>query len=424
MDDGVLARVDAIEILRRWMDTGDFPDRMMVGVPPFRRGFVMDLVYTTLRNVRALDYVLEPLVQREPADHAMPALLVGACQLLKMPDVADHAAIHATVEALKHLDGTHASGFVNAVLRNIQRKLDSIRMELARAPLAVRESHPDEQVERWERRFGTERAAAICAWDNEPASVTVVTVPRGPAVAALLESFASAGVKAEPHAGAPDRAVVLPHGSHVEDLPGFKEGAFSIQDPATLEAVLLLDVRPGMRVLDACAAPGGKSVQIGLRLDGRGTLISMDCWRDRMPSLEENLRRFKLGGVARAELGDARRIPLAEIGGQAFDRILLDVPCSNTGVQRRRADARWRFSAERLTQLVDTQSQILENCAAMLAPGGRLVYSTCSLEPEENEQVVEGFLRRHAGFALAEHVGLVPPDRSMDGAFAAAIVRD
>ena len=143
-----------------------------------------------------------------------------------------------------------------------------------------------------------------------------------------------------------------------------------------------------------------------------------------MPSLEENLRRFKLGGVARAELGDARRIPLSEIGGQAFDRILLDVPCSNTGVQRRRADARWRFSAERLTQLVDTQSQILENCAAMLAPGGRLVYSTCSLEPEENEQVVEGFLRRHAGFALAEHVGLVPPDRSMDGAFAAAIVRD
>lgn len=424
MDDGVLARVDAIEILRRWMDTGDFPDRMMVGVPPFRRGFVMDLVYTTLRNVRALDYVLEPLVQREPADHAMPALLVGACQLLKMPDVADHAAIHATVEALKHLDGTHASGFVNAVLRNIQRKLDSIRMELARAPLAVRESHPDEQVERWERRFGPERAAAICAWDNEPASVTVVTVPRGPAVAALLESFVSAGVKAEPHAGAPDRAVVLPHGSHVEDLPGFKEGAFSIQDPATLEAVLLLDVRPGMRVLDACAAPGGKSVQIGLRLDGRGTLVSMDCWRDRMPSLEENLRRFKLGGVARAELGDARRIPLSEIGGQAFDRILLDVPCSNTGVQRRRADARWRFSAERLTQLVDTQSQILENCAAMLAPGGRLVYSTCSLEPEENEQVVEGFLRRHAGFALAEHVGLVPPDRSMDGAFAAAIRRD
>ena len=138
-----------------------------------------------------------------------------------------------------------------------------------------------------------------------------MTVPRGPAVAALLESFASAGVKAEPHAGAPDRAVVLPHGSHVEDLPGFKEGAFSIQDPATLEAVLLLDVRPGMRVLDA-APPGGKSVQIGLRLDGRGTLISMDCWRDRMPSLEENLRRFA-GRRRPRELGDARRIPLSEI---------------------------------------------------------------------------------------------------------------
>lgn len=423
MDDGVLARADAIQILRRWMDTEEFPDRMMVGVPPFRRGFVMDLVYTTLRHVRALDYVLEPLVQREPPEHAMPALLVGACQILQMPDVAEHAAVHATVEALKHLDGDRAAGFVNAVLRNIQRKLDAIRAELAAAPLAVRASHPDEQVERWTTRFGAERAAEICAWDNLPASVTVLTVPRGPSVAELLAAFEAAGVKAEAHPGAPERAAVLPHGSHVEDLPGFKEGAFSIQDPATLEAVLLLDVRPGMRVLDGCAAPGGKSVQIGLRLDGHGSLLAMDCWPDRLPPLEENLRRFKLGDVARAMLGDARRISLGEVGGRRFDRILLDVPCSNTGVQRRRADARWRFSAERLGQLTQTQAEILENGASLLGPGGRLVYSTCSLEREENEAVVEAFLQRHGDFTLVDHVALVPPDRGMDGAFAAALAR-
>ena len=116
-------------------------------------------------------------------------------------------------------------------------------------------------------------------------------------------------------------------------------GCYYVQDAASMLPAELFTAHDAPLTLDLAAAPGGKSVQIGLRLDGRGTLISMDCWRDRMPSPEENLRRFKLGGDARAELGDARRTPLSEIGGQAFDRILLDVPCSNTGVQRRRADA-------------------------------------------------------------------------------------
>ena len=421
MDDGVLARIDAIKILKRWMDTDEFPDRMMGGVPPFRRGFVMDLVYTTLRNVRALDFVLEPLIQREPQEHAMPALLLGACQILKMPDVAEHAAVHATVEALKTLDGTFVTGFANAVLRNIQRNLDSIRQDLENAPLAVRESHPDEQVERWEARFGKERAAALCAWDNLPANVTVVTVPHGPSITELAAAFAAAGVIATPHPGASDYSLIIPHGSHVEELPGFAEGSFSIQDPATLESIRLLDVRPGMRVLDACAAPGGKSVQIGLRLDGSGLLVSMDCWQDRLPPLEDNLARFKLMSIAKIIHGDAREITADELDGKAFDRILLDVPCSNTGVQRRRADSRWRFSAERLAVLNETQTRILENCAKMLKPGGRIVYSTCSLEAEENENIIAEFIRRFPKFRIADQSFLVPPDKEMDGAFTAAI---
>lgn len=403
------------------MDTDEFPDRMMGGVPPFRRGFVMDLVYTTLRNVRALDYVLEPMIQREPQDHAMPALLVGACQILKMPDVAEHAAVHATVEALKTLDGDFVKGFANAILRNIQRNIETITHDLENAPIAVRESHPDDQVERWEKRFGKERTAEICAWDNLAASVTVVTVPRGPSVPELIQSFETVGVNAEPHPGASDYAIIIPHGSHVEELPGFSTGAFSIQDPATLESVRLLDVKPGMRVLDACAAPGGKSVQIGLSLNGSGLLVSMDCWRDRLPPLEENLHRFRLNSLTKVIHGDARRITVEDLDGRRFDRILLDVPCSNTGVQRRRADSRWRFSPERLKILNETQLAILENCAPMLAPGGRIVYSTCSLEEEENEAIIAEFIRKHPTFRIADKVFLIPPDKQMDGAFAVAI---
>ena len=422
-DDGTLARADALEILARWTDTGEFPDRMLGSVPPFRRGFVMDLVYTTVRNARALAFAVDSFVRERPEHpHAYPALLLGAAQILLMPDVAPHAAVHSTVEALKALDGPAPSGFANAVLRNLQRNEAAVRASLAAAPLAVRESHVDEQVARWTARWGAERAEAICKWDNRPASVTLVPV-RGRATAPqILAALLAEKVQATPHPGLPSAAVVVPHGCHVDRLPGFREGLFAVQDPATLEAVRLLDVRPGQRVLDACAAPGGKTVQIAARLEGEGSLLATDCWRDRLRPLKENLERFGFARFVRVAVADAKRASPRDLGAGPFDRILADVPCSNTGVQRRRADARWRFDPTRLAQLAETQLAILENLALRhLAPGGRLVYSTCSIEEEENEAVVAEFLRRHPEFRLAERTLQVPPDRECDGAFAAAI---
>lgn len=424
LDPGTRTRVDALRILERWTASGDFPDRMFGEIPSARRGFAMDLVYATVRNVRALDAALRPFLAREPEHpHAQAALLLGAAQILKMPDVAEHAAVFSTVEALKALDGPQPCGFANGVLRNLLRNRGVALETLAAAPLAVRESHPDAQVARWTARFGAERAEAICRWDNEPASPVVLSLPGRPAAPQLLASFLEAGVGASRHPGVPDRAVVIPHGSHVDRLPGFADGMFSIQDPATLEAVRLLDVRPGQRVLDACAAPGGKSVQVAALLGPSGSLVSMDCWRDRLEPLRDNLRRFGFGDRARVVLGDAKRIRLSDVGGAPFDRILADVPCSNTGVQRRRADARWRFDEARLATLVQVQEAILENLAGLLAPGGRLVYSTCSLEDEENDAVVSGFLARHPDWRLAGRAALVPPDRACDGAFAAALER-
>lgn len=424
-DPGTRTRIDALRILERWSASGDFPDRMFGEIPSARRGFAMDLVYSTVRNVRALEAALRPFLAREPEHpHALAALLLGAAQILKMPDVAEHAAVFSTVEALKALDGPRPCGFANGVLRNLLRNKGVALETLAAAPLAVRESHPDAQVARWTARFGAERAEAICKWDNEPASPVVLSLPGRPQPAELMASFLAAGVEAKRHPGVPGRAVVIPHGSHVDRLPGFEDGMFSIQDPATLEAVRLLDVRPGQRVLDACAAPGGKSVQIAALLEGTGgSLVSMDCWRDRLVPLRDNLRRFGFDGLARVVCGDAKRIRLSDVGGAPFDRILADVPCSNTGVQRRRADARWRFDETRLAALVQVQEAILENLAGMLAPDGRLVYSTCSLEGEENDAVVAGFLARHPDWRLAGRAALVPPDRACDGAFAAALER-
>lgn len=427
-NDGALARADALRILARWTESGDFPDRMLGAVPPFRRPFVMDLVYTTVRRCRALSFAVDSFVRCRPdRPFAYEALLLGAAQILEMPDVAQYAAVDATVEAYKALDGRGQSGLINAVLRNLLRNLPSTREALARAPLAVRASHTDEQTRRWVARFGPERAGALLAWDDRPAAVTLLPLPGRTTAAALLEALRTAGVAAEPHPGRPDEAVVVPHGSHVDSLPGFAEGLFTIQDPATLEAVRLLDPAPGQRVLDACAAPGGKTCRIAAAMQGRGELFAADCWRDRLAPLRDNLRRLRFDDFVRVGVLDAKRACPADFGGSRgflFDRILADVPCSNTGVQRRRADARWRFDPARLETLSATQSAILENLATrLLAPGGRIVYSTCSVEPEENETVVEAFLARHPEFALADSVSLVPPDRECDGAFAVALVR-
>ena len=426
-DDGTLSRIDALRIIARWDGTGDFPDRMFDGVPPFRRPFVTDLVYAVVRRIRAIDYVLRLFVSREPPQRSVwHALVLGGAQILDMHGIPPHAAVSSTVEALKASGEWRSAGFVNAVLRNLLRNLPAARQALESAPLPVRASHLDEQVRRWTERWGEERAAAICAWDDTPAAVTVLSLPGGPSAPSILSSFLAAGVASEIHSGVPSRAVTVRHGTRAIDLPGFAEGLFSIQDPATLEAVRLLDARPGMRVWDACAAPGGKSVQIAAAMRGEGSLLSTDCWRDRLEPMKENFRRFRIDpGFAAVGVADAKLATRGDLGGAGpFDRILADVPCSNTGVQRRRADARWRFSSERLAVLASTQLAILENVALRhLAPGGRVVYSTCSIEREENEGVVEEFLRRHRAFRMVSSSFLVPPDKQCDGAFAAALER-
>lgn len=418
MDDGIASRAEAIRILFRWMRTGEFPDRMIGEVNPARRGFVMELTYATVRWVRALDHVLTPRLRQRPPDDAEAALLLGLCQLLKLPQIPSYAAVHATVEALKLVGGTRTPiGLVNAILREVERTREATLRELAAQPLAIRSSHPDELVEQWTSRWGAERAAAMCDWDNQPADVTVTSLPQGPDATELLARFQSAGVAVTPHPGCPD-ALVLGHGIRIEDLPGFAEGDFAVQDPATLEAVRLLDVQPGQRVLDACAAPGGKAARIARLLKGQGRLVALERHADRIPALRQTLSRLVRDEPIEVVQGNATEATAAELGGP-FDRILLDVPCSNTGVLRRRPDARWRVDPERTRRLVALQSCLLDNAATLVAPHGQIVYSTCSVDRVENEAQVEGFLRNHPDFALEGQVEQIPP--GTDGAFAALL---
>ena len=426
-DPGVLARAWAIRVLFRWLRHGEFPDANLdrMDIPGELRGFVTDLVYTTVRWRGLLDAALRLLVERRPPWEAEAALLVGLCQLLKMPGIPAYAAIHATVEATKVVGNRRTPvGLVNAALRNADKFRRDLEKELAGAPPDVRLSHPADLFARWTARWGAAKAEAMCRWDNEPARVTVLTLPQGPAADALLSRFRDAGVAAEPHPGFPSDALVLPHGVRPESLPGFAEGDFAIQDPATLAAVELLDVRPGQRVLDACAAPGGKAARLARLLAGEGRLVALDLHEDRLPRLRETIARLVPGADAFVEVraADASTADAASLGGP-FDRILLDVPCSNTGVLRRRADARWRLDPARLAAVRTAQAHILANAPVLLAPGGRLVYSTCSVEEAENEAQVAAFLAANPAFRLVESRTNHPGDHDADGAFAALLER-
>ena len=390
-------RREAVFLVARWLETREFPGRMLTDTPD--RSFIMDLVYTTVRRYGTLVWVLSRFLQKVPKGEMYASLLVGAAQLLFMPEVKDYAAVHETVDAAK-LVSRSAGGLVNAVLRNILRHKSELLDELERQSLAIRVSHPEALVKRWVQRYGGEDTKRLCEWDNKPADTYLAFPP-----------------------DADEPFVKLAHGQRVETQPGFAEGAFIVQDPATALAVSMLDVQPGMRVLDACSAPGGKTVQIAWRMRGEGSLIALDRYEDRLQTVRENLERTRQTWV-RVMQGDLTQLsPEAreEIGLQ--DRILIDAPCSNSGVLRRRVDARWRWTLSHMKQLVATQTRLLEAATQLLAPNGKIVYSTCSLEPEENRQLINAFCQAHPEFTNCACGHRTPLKDGTDGAFAAVLAR-
>lgn len=386
------SRRAAAFVVARWIATHGHLSEMLPDGPD--RAFVQDLAYTTVRRFRVLRSILGKLVTKWPKGEMEALLLVGGAQILYMPDVPDFAAVNETVMAAKCCPNKSIAKVVNGVLRNLIRRRDEFESYLKSAPLAERESFPNGIVNRWIERYGEADAEKLCKWHNQPSETWLAYRP-----------------------GAPEPFVRLERGRKVSDVEGYAEGAFVVQDPATAGAIELLDVRLGMKVLDFCAAPGGKSIQCAWRLGNPGNgarLVSQEVNPARRRRLVENLKRVALDWVeVVAKAGD----------GELFDRVLADVPCSNTGVLRRRPDARWNWTKEHLAELVKLQSEILVKAAAHVAPGGIIVYSTCSNEHEENEGQIESFLAANPGFEEVKRMVSVPFESGRDGAFACALRR-
>lgn len=420
------ARHVAAEVIQRWMASGDFPDRLLVQVRK-DRAFVMEVVYGVVKRKRALEWVLKHCTRHLPELPLRAHAMVGLYQLLFMDSVEAYAAVNETVLAAKAEFGPSQAGFVNAILRRVSREKAALLEALGNEAPGTRFSHPELLIQRWTALFGAAAANALCEWNNQPAPVILRCRADRVTMDDFLDRLRAAGIRAEPHAFNPARYCTLPRGVPLEEVPGYEDGWFVVQDPSTSLAVDLLDPVPHERILDACAAPGGKTVDMAERMGGGETLVAMDIHEDRLRVLRENLARLSFEGV-RVVCGDMAACRpggpgLPELEGEWFDGILLDVPCTNTGVLRRRPDARWRFTLERMNRIRETQRGILDGAAAKLRVGGRLVYSTCSLEPEEDEQMVAGWLQTQPGFELVAGRKLVPPGTGVDGAYAALLRR-
>ena len=375
-----------------------------------------------LRFDAAIDGLLEKsLRHKDPAIHAL--LVLGLVQL-EILELQDYAAVAATVEATRALKRPQLAGLVNAVLRRWQRERAPLLARLD-AKAQTRHAHPAWLADALQRDW-PDRADAVMAADNaEPPLMLRVNRQRGERDE-LIARLRAAGQPATAHPWLAD-AVVLPHSTDVTRLPGFEDGAFAVQDGAAQVAADLADLHDGLRVLDACAAPGGKACHLLER--ARIDLTALDADARRAQRIRDNLMRLRLD--AKLVIGDAGA-PAGWWKRQPFDRILVDAPCSATGVLRRRPDVRLHRRESDIAAMGVQQRRILSALWPLLAPGGRLVYITCSVLRAENEAVVAELIEAHAdaqhvpitlpaGQAAAVGWQILPGDGDLDGMYYAVL---
>lgn len=386
------------------------------------RGLCHELVFGVVRWQATLDWLIARKTQGRTQKPALQDLLrLGLYQIFWLDRIPDHAAVHETVELAKHAGYGSQAGFINAILRGYLRETDETRRvlhELKHTQPALGWSHPEWLVQRWLDRFGAEATQRLLEWNNTPPKTFARVNPLRTDAGKLLEQWRDENVDYDfvTHDWTGENLVFeLKSHPPLTRLESFQQGWFYLQDPSTLLAVRELDPQPGETILDLCAAPGGKTTFIAQLMNNQGRIVAHDISPDRLKLIRENCTRL---GVTCAEPTATRDARPA-----TFDRILVDAPCSNTGVLRRRVDLRWRIRPEEIERLRTAQLDLLRSAAKQLKPGGTLVYSTCSLETEENADVVKEILAMEAGLRLGRERELSPFKDGVDGAFTARLIR-
>jgi len=415
---------------------------------PRDKNLLTELVNGVIRHRLSLDTLISffskiPLNKLEP--WVLYALRLGLYQIVYLDKIPASAAVNTSVELVKKLvHRTDAVRFTNAILRSIERGIQNksadeqdvtnLQKALHRrentwctfqhsilpnpdknpsAYMAANYSHPEWLIKRWLSRYGKEKTIEICKINNLPPKVFLRISHRKIALQEFILLLEKKGINAY----AVDNAVVVDNIA-VSEIPGFSQGLFFVQDISAMKISQFLKVENSNAVLDMCAAPGGKTTHIAEFLGGTGKVCALDISLKRLKSVQENCQRM---GVQNAFIvcGDSSE-------GKApfrikFDRVLIDAPCSNTGVFSRRVEARWRLKEEAINKLTTLQYSILKTGAIMLKPGGCLVYSTCSIEPEENQDIIKKFLNNEPQFCLNAEEYYLPTMNAGDGGYMARL---
>ena len=386
------------------------------------------LTYGTVQNELLLDWYLRHFSSvrlKKIAPRVLTCLRMGLYQLILMDKIPAHAAVAETVALVRRY--CHANdrtiSFANAVLRSAAQAVQQGRLPVLDCPdkesyYSLKYSHPEWLVRLWSEQFGRKMAERICQADNAdaPISVRVNTMKTTPAeMQAELEAV---GLTATPHRAFPE--ILLCEGGNAAALPAFAEGRITIQDAASALAAAVADPQPGDTVLDCCAAPGGKSFAMAECMRGRGSVMSCDIYEHKLRRIKEGASRLGLPNI-HTELQDAAAFRV-EWAGSA-DVVLCDVPCSNLGVAAKKPDVYLFKDKDAIFSLTQTQAKILENGAGYVKEGGALVYSTCTLLKEENEEIVKRFLKANKKYKLESQQVYLPDDKGSDGFFVAKLRR-
>jgi len=383
------------------------------------RALATDLVYGVLRWRGRLDWVIRRL-SKTPAHKIDPPVLnilrLGLYQILFHSRIPPSAVVNDSVEMTKWQAPFWVVRFVNGVMRSAARKAKEIPLpdynDDPVQAIVVRESHPLWLVERWVERLGIEETKQLCKANNQIPPVTVRANTLKVSREQLLNSLTDHVRQITLTKFAPDGLSLKGFGNAVADIPSFKDGWFQVQDEAAQLITHLLDPRPGEAILDACAGFGGKTGHIAQLMDDRGKIKAMEYRSWKLRRLETSLTRLGISSVTTWDHDLSVSVPVAPSG--AFDRILLDAPCSGLGVLRRNPDAKWKKTEMDLTRLRGDQLRFLFSIAPLVKKGGRLVYCVCSLEPEEGDYVVEEFLKNQTQFVIdQEPVGLLDMDKHL-----------
>ena len=420
------ARRAAFDILRRVEQDGAYAAVLIARLPESNlsredRSLAQEITLGVLRHQKSLDYFIERYSRRPASRLDLPVLIalrMGLYQLRHLTRIPQRAAVNESVNLVRLARAASAAGMVNAVLRNAARHLDESPGEDINDPLerlSVAVSHPRWLLERWMNSFGDEQALGLATANNErPPTAFRINTLRATAddTLALLRDE---GLTVRPSEFARG-AFVIESGPAATIAQAAERGLVYIQDEASQMVSLLLDPQGGERILDLCAAPGSKSSHIAALAEGKAWVVASDLHPQRLMALGATCRRLGIGSIDEVALDATGPLPFLE-SAIKFDRVLIDAPCSGTGTLRRNPEIKWRLRPDDIPRLADVQSRLLERANDMIARGGRLVYSTCSIEREENEGVINRFIENGAPYRL------LPPNARGDLITAEGFVR-